>query len=99
MGKYLLETTTCSRLMQNEPTVKRHLDSLTDLDYSFTIPIVHGEILYGSERLTKKRKREISQRTNRLFSEIQCAPFQKKLPPTTQNQTASRETGNLRRRK
>ena len=46
MSRYLLETTTCSRLMENEPTVKRHLESLTDLDYSFTIPIVHGEILY-----------------------------------------------------
>ena len=78
MSRYLLETTTCSRLMENEPTVKRHLESLTDLDYSFTIPIVHGEILYGIERLpTGKRKRDISQRANRLFSEIQCDPIPK----------------------
>ncbi len=78
MSRYLLETTTCSRLMQNEPTVKRHLDSLTDSDYPFTIPIVHGEILYGIERLPKgKRQRDISQRANRLFSEIQCDPIPK----------------------
>ena len=78
MSRYLLETTTCSRLMQNEPTVKRHLDSLTDSDYPFTIPIVHGEILYGIERLPiGKRQRDISQRANRLFSEIQCDPIPK----------------------
>ena len=78
MGKYLLETTTCSHLMQNNPVVKRHLNALTDSDDLFTIPIVQGEILYGIERLpTGRKQRELLQRANNLFAEIQCDPIPK----------------------
>lgn len=78
MSKYLLETTTFSHLMQNDPVVKGHLNALTDSDYLFTIPIVQGEIFYGIERLPIGRKqRELSQRANTLFAEIQCDPIPK----------------------
>ncbi len=78
MNKYLLETTTCSRLMENNPIVKRRLDSLAESGYPFTIPIVQGEILFGIERLPIGRKRQdLEQRANYLFSELQCDPIPK----------------------
>lgn len=78
MSKYLLETTTCSRLMENHPRVKERLDSLTLKDYPFTIPIVQGEILYGIQRLpTGRKQQDLWQRANSLFSEIQCDPIPK----------------------
>ena len=59
--------------MSNAPTVSARLVALTNLDYYFTIPIVCGEIQYGIERLERGRKRrELSQRANRLFHEIPC---------------------------
>ena len=78
MNKYLLETTTCSHLMENPPIVTGRLDSLADSDYPFPIPIVQGEILYGIERLpTGRKQQDLEQRANYLFSEIQCDPIPK----------------------
>lgn len=78
MNQYLLETTTCSRLMENAPIVKGRLDSLAESDYPFTIPIVQGEILFGIERLPiGKKRQDLEQRANYLFSEIQCDPIPK----------------------
>ena len=76
MNKYLLETTTCSLLMKGIPEVKRRLDSLTESDYSFTCPIVKGEILFGIGRLSSgKRRQELEQRANELFADVQCDPI------------------------
>jgi predicted nucleic acid-binding protein len=46
MSKYLLETTTCSRLMVDDPLVETRLASAQINDEVFTCPIVKGEIRY-----------------------------------------------------
>ena len=76
MNKYLLDTSTCSLLMQDNPRVKGHFDSLTEADYHFTCPIVKGEILFGIRRLPAgKRKQDLEQRADELFTEVQCDPI------------------------
>ena len=73
MSKYLLETSTCSLLMEDNPNVKERLNSLAESDYPLTIPIVRGEILFGIVRLpTGRRRRELEQKADDLFSEIPC---------------------------
>ena len=74
--KYLLETTTCSRLMVNDPKVDARLTSAQVNDDVFTCFIVKGEIRYGVERLPiGKRRTEIEQKANRLFSLLPCEPI------------------------
>ena len=76
MNKYLLDTSTCSLLMQENPRVRGRLDSLTESDYHFTCPIVKGEILFGIGRLPAgKRRHELEQRANELFADVQCDPI------------------------
>ena len=76
MDKYLLDTSTCSSLMQNIPRVKERLNSLTESDYHFTCPIVKGEILFGIGRLPAGKKRQdLEQRANELFAEVPCDPI------------------------
>ncbi len=76
MNKYLLDTSTCSLLMQENPRVKGRLDSLTESDYHFTCPIVKGEILFGIFRLAAgKRRQDLEQRANKLFADVQCDPI------------------------
>ena len=65
MNKYLLDTSTCSLLMQDNSRVKGRLDSLTESDYHFTCPIVKGEIFFGIVRLPDgKRRQDLEQRAN-----------------------------------
>ena len=60
---YLLETTMCSLVMENDPQVIARLASLSANDYVFTCPTVKGEIRYGIERLpTGKRKQDLEQK-------------------------------------
>ncbi|RKU12724.1 hypothetical protein C6501_10610 [Candidatus Poribacteria bacterium] len=76
MNKYLLETTTCSELIKENPEVKRRLNSLTESDYHFTCTIVKGEILFGIQRLPSgKRKQDLEERADELFAEVQCDPI------------------------
>ena len=76
MNKYLLDTSTCSLLMKDNPRVKGRLDSLTESDYHFTCPIVKGEILFGIGRLPAgKRRQDLEQRANELFADVQCDPI------------------------
>ena len=76
MNNYLLDTSTCSLLMQDNPRVKGRLDSLTESDYYFTCTIVKGEILFGIGRLPAGRKRQdLEQKANELFTEVQCDPI------------------------
>ena len=76
MNKYLLDTSTCSLLMQDNSRVKRRLDSLTESDYHFTCPIVTGEILFGIGRLPNgKRRQDLEQRANELFATVPCDPI------------------------
>jgi len=76
MNKYLLETSTFSLLMEENPRVKGRLDSLAELDYPFTCPIVRGEILFGIVRLPAgKRRQDLEQKANEIFAEIPCDPM------------------------
>ena len=76
MNKYLLDTSTCSLLMQGNSKVKGRLDSLTESDYHFTCPIVKGEIFFGIVRLPDGRKRQdLEQRANELFATVPCDPI------------------------
>ena len=70
---YLLETSTCSFLMEDVPKVKGRLDAIAESDYPFTVPIVRGEILFGIIRLPAgKRQRELRQKADEVFAEIPC---------------------------
>ena len=76
MNKYLLDTSTCSLLMQDNSRVKGRLDSLTESDYHFTCPIVKGEIFFGIVRLpNEKRRQDLEQRANELFATVPCDPI------------------------
>ena len=76
MNKYLLDTSTCSLLMKDNPRVRGRLDSLTESDYHFACPIVRGEILFGIGRLPDgKRRKDLEQRANELFADVQCDPI------------------------
>ena len=76
MNKYLLDTSTCSLLMQDNSRVKGRLDSLTESDYHFTCPIVKGEIFFGIVRLPDgKRRQDLEQRANKLFATVPCDPI------------------------
>lgn len=76
MNKYLLETSTCSALMRNDPKVKERLKTLTESDYLFICPIVKGEILFGIVRLPAgERQQDLQQKAKELFAEIPCDPL------------------------
>ena len=76
MNNYLLDTSTCSLLMQENSRVKGRFDSLTESDYHFTCPIVKGEIMFGIVRLPDgKRRQDLEQRANELFATVPCDPI------------------------
>ena len=73
MNNYLLDTSTCSLLMQGNSRVKGRFDSLTESDYPFTCPIVKGEIMFGIARLPDgKRRQDLEQRADELFATVPC---------------------------
>ena len=83
MNKYLLDTSTCSWLMKDDPRVKGRLDSLTGSDYHFICSIVKGEILFGIGRLPDgKRKKDLEQRAHQLFADVQCDPMPENVSDT-----------------
>lgn len=76
MSRYLLDTSTCSRIMGDGPQVVAHLISLLPDDSVFTCPIVRGEILFGVMRLPEgRRKRELEQKASGLFVVVPCEPM------------------------
>ena len=86
MNKYLLETSTLSLLMKDIPEVKGRLNSLTESDYLFTCPIVKGEILFGIARLPEgKRRQDLQQKANELFTAIPCEPISENVSDTYAN--------------
>ena len=95
MNNYLLDTSTCSLLMQDNSRVKGRFDSLTEADYPFTCPIVKGEIMFGVFRLPYgKRRQDLEQRANELFATIQCDPLPDTVAPVyAQIKTALQEQG------
>ena len=63
-------------MMEDLPIVKGRLDSLTVLDYSFTCPIVKGEILFGINRLpVGKKRQDLERKADDLFAKIPCDPI------------------------
>ena len=95
MNKYLLDTSTCSLLMQDNSRVKGRLDSLTESDYHFTCPIVKGEIMFGIVRLPDgKRRQDLEQKANELFATVSCDPIPDTVAPVyAQIKIASQEQG------
>ena len=95
MNKYLLDTSTCSLLMQDNSKVKGRLDSLTESDYHFTCPIVKGEILFGIGRLPSgKRRQDLEQRANELFATVPCDPIPERVSDVyAQIKIAAQEQG------
>ena len=76
MNNYLLDTSTCSLLMQDNSRVRERFDSLTESDYYFTCPIVKGEIMFGIGRLPQgKRRQDLEQRADELFATVPCDPI------------------------
>ena len=83
MNKYLLDTSTISLLMQDNPRVKGRLDTFTESDYHFICPIVKGEILFGIGRFPEgKRKQELQQKADGLFAEVPCDPIPENVAET-----------------
>ena len=73
MIKYLLETSTCSYLMANNPRVKARLLSVQVADYPLICSIVRGEILFGIERMPVGRKRQsLENQAISLFAGLPC---------------------------
>ena len=95
MNKYLLDTSTCSLLMKDNPRVKGRFDSLSESDYHFTCTIVKGEILFGIGRLPDgKRRKDLEQRANELFAEVQCDPVSENVADTyAQIKVAAQQQG------
>ena len=95
MNNYLLDTSTCSLLMQGDSRVKERFDSLTESDYPFTSPIVKGEIMFGIFRLPYgKRRQDLEQKANELFATIQCDPIPHTVAPVyAQIKIASQKQG------
>ena len=95
MNKYLLDTSTCSLLMKDNPRVRGRLDSLDESDYHFTCPIVKGEILYGIHRLPAgKRRQDLEQRAHKLFADVQCDPLPENVGDTyAEIKVAAQEQG------
>ena len=69
--------------MKDSPKVKGRLGSLAESDYPFICPIVKGEILFGIFRLpTGKRRRDLQQKANEVFSVVPCDPMPENVEET-----------------
>ena len=72
--------------MKDIPEVKGRLNSLTESDYLFTCSIVKGEILFGIARLPEgKRRQDLQQKANELFTAIPCEPISENVSDTYAN--------------
>jgi tRNA(fMet)-specific endonuclease VapC len=75
MTLYLLDTTTFSLLMQEDPKVRARLMKLTSEDQLIICAIVRGEIRYGLERLPRgRRRRDLEAKADNLFAVLPCEP-------------------------
>lgn len=54
--RYLFDTTTCSYLQRNYPSVIEKLATLPEDSIIYTSVITKGELLYGAERASKGRR-------------------------------------------
>lgn len=80
---FLLDTTTISDLMKEDPRTQGKLAALAPADRVGICSIVRGEIRYGIERLpVGKRREDIEAKSLRLFAAIPCEP----VPPEAGDQ-------------
>lgn len=86
MTTYLLDTTTFSFLMREDPAVRGRLERLSTADRVLICAIVRGEILYGIERLPHgKRRLALESKAQQLFAAMPCEA----VPATAADQYAS----------
>jgi predicted nucleic acid-binding protein len=72
---FLLDTTTFSELMRENPRAEGNLARIARTDSVTICSTVRGEIRYGIERLpTGKRREALEAKATRLFAGIPCEP-------------------------
>jgi tRNA(fMet)-specific endonuclease VapC len=70
---YLLDTTTFSYLMRDDPNVRARIGALSATDRLAISATVRGEILYGIERLPAGRRRQaLEAKAQQLFGALPC---------------------------
>jgi predicted nucleic acid-binding protein len=70
---YLLDTSSFSDLMRENPAVVRRLSSLSAQDTVLLCPIVRGEIAYGLKRLPEGQRRSVLEaKAEKLFGAFLC---------------------------
>ncbi|MGE0710593.1 MAG: PIN domain-containing protein [Planctomycetota bacterium] len=73
MAVYLLDTSTFSHLMRDDPNVRARIGALAAEDHLTISPTVRGEILYGIERLPQGRRRQaLEAKAQQLFAAVGC---------------------------
>ena len=73
MATYLLDTTTFSLFIKENPRVRSRLGSLAVTDRIVICSIVLGEVLYGIELMPPGRKRrELERKVGGLLARLQC---------------------------
>ena len=100
---FLLDTTTFSDLMQENPRTQGKLSALAPVDRVAICSIVRGEVRYGIERLPLGKRREaIEAKSLRLFAAILCEPVPPaagdqygRIKATTQNKGLSLDENDL----
>jgi predicted nucleic acid-binding protein len=80
---YLLDTTTFSDLMREQPRTQARVASLAATDSVAICSVVRGEIRYGIERLPPGKRREtLEAKSRRLLAAIPC----ESVPPAAGDQ-------------
>ena len=73
MALYLLDTNAFSAVMDEDPRVLAHADSLPPSDRLVVCTIVRGEVLFGLAHMPQGRKRrEFEAKAAELFTRIAC---------------------------
>lgn len=90
MAVYLLDTTTFSYLMRDDPLVHARVAGLTAADRLTICSTVRGEILFGIERLPPgTRRRTLEAKAHHLFAALACEPI---LPVTADHYARLKRT-------
>lgn len=80
---FLLDTTTFSDLLQEQPRTQANLASIAPADSVAICSVVRGEIRYGIERLPLGKRREVLEaKSSRLFATVSC----ESVPPSAGDQ-------------
>jgi predicted nucleic acid-binding protein len=72
---FLLDTTTFSDLMRDDPRVAGKLAGIAAIDRAVICSIIRGEVRHGIERLPAGKRREsLEAKAMRLSAAIPCEP-------------------------